>query len=54
MAEYRREPGSKAWHWRPACSGYPTRNFEIRHDKPADAELCNHCTAIAREKPNGR
>ena len=33
----------RLWHFNEACSGYPTRNFTSRKDKPSDDDLCSRC-----------
>ena len=43
MAEYRRAVGSRIWHWRPVCTDYPTKAWEISKDKPTARESCPEC-----------
>jgi len=47
MVEYRRGVmgirKNDLWHWRPDCASYPTRDFAILRDAPADDDLCARC-----------
>jgi hypothetical protein len=54
--EYRRglieeKPGQRVWqaqwHFNPKCKHYPTRNFAVRRDRPADAQICGQCEGSA-------
>ncbi len=36
-----------ALHFNDKCEGYPTRNFIVRKDRPADDELCSRCKAAS-------
>jgi len=45
MAIYRRKKGSDTWHFCRNCSNWPTSDYEERHMKPQDYELCNECKA---------
>ena len=45
--EYRRAVRSRVWHWKPACTDYPAKNFEITEAKPLTGSLCSQCAAGA-------
>ena len=55
MSDYRRglveDKGGlvwqKLWHYSPKCDHYPTRNFEMRRDRPLDDDLCAKCESKA-------
>lgn len=45
MPKYRRRRGSDTWHFCTNCSRWPTSDYDERHSRPTNGELCNECRA---------
>lgn len=45
----KRRGGHDEWHFCTNCQNWPTYNYDERHEKPTDDELCNECKSKKRD-----
>ena len=38
----------KQWHFEERCENYPSRNFAVQKEKPAQDDICVRCQSVSR------